>query len=118
MKTVKLTALLAGLAAFSITGPGLAQKQDDKHMGHNMGGMAAKKEVQVKAIIHKADADSGMLNVTHDPIPALKWPTMTMDLPATKRVDLSGIKEGMKALITLKQGRDKQYRIIAIKPAN
>ena len=116
MKTLKLTALLAGLAAFSITGTGLAQQQDG-HMNHNMGGMAAKKEVQVKAVIHKADANSGILNVTHDPIPALKWPTMTMDLPATKRVDLSGIKEGIKALITLKQGRDKQFRIIAIKPA-
>jgi Cu(I)/Ag(I) efflux system protein CusF len=96
--------------------PILAQTTDHSahggHAGHAMGETSA--EVKAAAVIHKVDAKKGVLNVTHDPIPALKWPQMTMDLPVTKRVDLSKIKPGDKVTLTLKQGVDKQYRVTAI----
>ena len=41
-----------------------------------------------------------------------------MDLPVTRNVDLSKLKPGSEAMVTIKLGRDKQYRVIAIDPKN
>jgi Cu(I)/Ag(I) efflux system periplasmic protein CusF len=104
--------LLAGLV------PALADSMDaDK--GHDMSMMKPAGTIgtiPVNAIINKIDVEKHSINVTHDPIPALKWPTMTMDIAVTKRVDLSKVKEGASVILSLKQGRDKQYRITEIKP--
>ena len=67
-------------------------------------------------MINSVDEKFGMINVTHEPVPALGWPKMTMDLPLTRRVDLSAIEMGKTVNITLKQGRDKQFRVMAIEP--
>ncbi len=74
-------------------------------------------EASAAAVINSVDADAGKINVTHDPVPALGWPKMTMDLPVTRQVDLTDVKPGSSVTITLKQGRDKQYRVIGIEPA-
>ncbi len=116
MRASIVAAVVAGVLSVS---PAFAQKSDHSgrggHSGHAMGDTAA--EVKAIAIIHQVDADKGMVNVTHDPVPELKWPQMTMDLPVTKRVDLSKVKAGDKVTITLKQGVDKQYRVMEIAPA-
>lgn len=62
-------------------------------------------------VINSVDADKGTVNLTHEPMPELGWPTMTMDLPVTKRVELGGVKAGDKVDFKLKFGRDKTYRI-------
>ncbi|MEW8496824.1 MAG: copper-binding protein [Candidatus Thiodiazotropha taylori] len=49
-------------------------------------------------------------------MPSLKWPEMTMDLPVTKRVDLSRFKAGDQVHFTLKKGRDNHFRIISMEP--
>ena len=48
---------------------------------------------------------------------SIGWPKMTMDLPVTKSVDLSSVKPGDKVTLVLKQGRDKQFRVVGIKAA-
>ncbi|MFV0297514.1 MAG: copper-binding protein [Hyphomicrobiaceae bacterium] len=112
MKTIISAALLATAMA---TSPALAQSNGHAgHGGHDMGGAMA--DVKAAAVIHKVDAGKGMINVTHEPVPQLKWPKMTMDLPVTRRVDLSKVKAGDKVMITLKQGMDKQYRVVEIAP--
>lgn len=100
--------------------PASAQKaghsgHDGSHAGHSMGDSAS--EAKATAVIHKVDAAKGTVNVTHDPVPELNWPKMTMDLPVTKRVDLTKLKAGDKVRITIKQGVDKQFRVTAIVPA-
>jgi len=114
--------LVVGASALILVAvaPAFAQKADHSghgggHASHEMGGNAS--EVKAAAVIHKVDAEKGMLNVTHDPVPELKWPQMTMDLPVTKRVDLSKVKAGDKVTITIKQGVDKQFRVTEIAPA-
>ncbi|MCG7917706.1 MAG: copper-binding protein [Candidatus Thiodiazotropha taylori] len=67
-------------------------------------------------ILHQVDAEKKMVNLTHEPIPSLKWPEMTMDLPVTKRVDLSRFKAGDQVHFTLKKGRDNHFRIISMEP--
>lgn len=50
------------------------------------------------------------VNVTHGPIPALQWPEMTMDLPVSESVDLSGFEKGDSVRFFLKL-KDQTYVI-------
>jgi Cu(I)/Ag(I) efflux system protein CusF len=115
MRTSIVAAVVAGLLSVA---PAIAQKSDHSghggHPGHAMSDTSS--EVKAGAVIHSVDAKKSMINVTHDPVPALQWPQMTMDLPVTKRVDLSKIKAGDKVTIILKQGVDKQFRVVDIAP--
>ena len=67
--------------------------------------------------VNSVDAAKGVVNITHEPMPAIGWPTMTMDMPVTKRVDLSTVKTGDKVDFKVKLGRDKQYRVTEIEAA-
>lgn len=68
-------------------------------------------------VINSVDAEKGVVNLTHEPMPELGWPSMTMDLPVTKKVDLGAVKAGEKVDFRIKLGRDKQYRVIEMKAA-
>ncbi|HBR98726.1 MAG TPA: hypothetical protein DD979_15330 [Gammaproteobacteria bacterium] len=61
--------------------------------------------------LHAIDMPGKTVNLTHGPIPALKWMGMRMDLPVTRRVDLSGFQVGDDVQFTVKKGRDNQFRI-------
>lgn len=120
----KLETLIAAIAISAIaTGPALASDStstDHSNMDHSkmeMESPADVTEAEASAKINSIDAEGGKVNVTHAPVPALGWPTMTMDLPVTRRVDLSTVKPGSDVMIKLKKGRDKTFRIIAITPA-
>ena len=56
------------------------------------------------------------MNVTHEPIPELNWPTMTMDFPAAKGVKLEGLKPDSQARFRIREGDDGRYVIDAIVP--
>ena len=44
--------------------------------------------------VNKINNYSGLINVSHEAIPALKWPAMTMDIKVADRKILSGVKPG------------------------
>lgn len=67
-----------------------------------------------KGVLHEIDVENRIVNLTHQPIPEINWMGMTMDLPVTKRVDLSEFKANDKVNFTVKKGRDKQFRIITM----
>lgn len=115
MKTSALVAAAAMCATVTLSSVVCAQNSE--HTGHAMS-TGTTDEVKAKAVVHDVDAVKGMINVTHDPIPALNWPRMTMALPVTKKVDLSKIKSGDTVTITLKQGMDKTFRIVGVDKAN
>nr|CRH06461.1 Conserved protein of unknown function. Putative cation efflux system protein in periplasmic [Candidatus Magnetococcus massalia] len=84
-----------------------------EHSNHSdMMPMAGKKKASAMGVLHRVDVDGKIVNLTHDPIPALGWPEMTMDLAVTKKVDLSSYKAGDKVHFTVKKGRDERFRII------
>jgi Cu/Ag efflux protein CusF len=112
MRQIILTSAVLVLGA--LTSPALA---GDKPMDHGAMQASEVSEVQTTAVIHAIDADAGTINVTHEPIEALGWPKMKMDLPVTRRVDLSSLDEGSNVVITLKKGMDNQFRVNAIEPA-
>lgn len=64
-----------------------------------------------EGVINKVDAGKGVVNVTHEPIPALSWPEMTMDLPVAEGVDLSAVEPGDEVRFRVVLGEDQVYRI-------
>jgi Cu(I)/Ag(I) efflux system periplasmic protein CusF len=61
--------------------------------------------------IHSVDAERGVVNLTHEPIPAIGWPAMTMDLGVAPSVDLSAVAPGSDVTFTLERAADGLYVI-------
>jgi len=113
-----VASLLASVVLVA-AGPVAAKDAKMDHSKMNHGAMKAPDnsgEATAVGVINSVDASGGKVNVTHEPVKELGWPTMTMDLAVTKRVDLSTVKSGSKVKFKLKLGRDKQYRITEIQP--
>ncbi|MBZ0105631.1 MAG: copper-binding protein [Sulfuricella denitrificans] len=47
-----------------------------------------------KGTINTINNDAGTVNISHEAIPALKWPAMTMDIKVADRKMLSAVKSG------------------------
>ena len=88
-----------------------------EEMDHSQLHQANQTEATGKAVINSVNQDEQTVNLTHEPMPELGWSKMTMDLPVTRKVDLSTTKPGDQVLFTIKLGRDKKYRIIKLSPA-
>ena len=54
-------------------------------------------------ILNSKMMDANKVNITHEPIPALKWPEMTMDFMVSEDVDLSSWNEGDQIVFSFKQ---------------
>lgn len=74
-------------------------------------------EVSGKGIVKKVDAAAGVVKLAHEPIPAIKWPAMTMDIKAQDAKLLSGLKPEQKVNFFLVKGADGQYIISRIEAA-
>jgi Cu(I)/Ag(I) efflux system membrane fusion protein len=72
-----------------------------------------KPEIWTEAVINTVEADSRILNVTHEPIPELNWPTMTMDFPVAQGVKLEGLKPDSRMRFRISEGEDGRYQIDA-----
>ena len=83
-------------------------------MQHDM--MKKQDAVMGTGVVHKIDSDNRKINVTHEPIEALKWPKMTMDLDVVDSVDLSKLQSGEAIKFHIEMGDDKVYRITEIIP--
>jgi Cu/Ag efflux protein CusF len=79
------------------------------HSGHDMAGDS--KVVMGKGIIHSVSKMNKKVNLTHEPIPALGWPAMTMDLDVSDDVDLKSIAPDQEVMFHMVLGEDKVYRI-------
>lgn len=74
MKTT-LNALLVAL----LTTTGIAIAAEHQHAGHGAPAAApAAAATTATGVVKKIDAQKLTASIQHDPIPALKWPTMTM----------------------------------------
>ncbi|SDD86889.1 copper-binding protein [Ruegeria marina] len=110
MKT--LTATL-GLLAFT-TVPALAQMTHGmNHSNMPMSSEQMEGAVHAKAIVNSIG--DGTANVSHDPIPEIGWPAMTMDLPLLENAEMMGeISAGDEVTLMLVKGPDGMYAIGAM----
>ena len=130
MKFMKINTLIAVIAVTLAAPSAFAQKHDStgSHSGMNHGavshstghqgmdhsGMEHGDQVMGIGVIHRVSKLNKMVNLTHEPIPALNWPEMTMDLPVADSVDLTSLQTGQKVKFHLKLGADKKYVITSI----
>lgn len=73
--------------------------------------------IWTEGVINTIETDSRTLNVTHEPIPELNWPTMTMDFPVSKGVKLEGMKPDHRMRFRISEGEGRRYVIDAIDPS-
>jgi len=85
--------------------PGSAMQM--AHAGHN--------DAHGTGTINAVDLQQHKVNLSHNPIPEIGWPAMTMDFPVDASVDLKAIKPGTRVNFTIEQGQDG-YEIKAITP--
>lgn len=80
----------------------------DDHGDHGASDGAAE-TVRAAAVVHAIAGDT--VNLTHDPIPEIGWPAMTMDLPILEGAHIGGVAPGDKATVTLEKGPDGLYGV-------
>lgn len=72
-----------------------AMSHDATRMAQATQGSAAS-QVTASGKVNSIDPAKHTINITHEPIKALGWPSMTMDFPVNASIDLKAIKPGEK----------------------
>jgi Cu/Ag efflux protein CusF len=67
-------------------------------------------------VVNRVDSTQHKINLTHEPIQALGWPSMTMDFAVAPSVDLSALKPGARVDVTLEKGKGGMYEIQSVQP--
>jgi Cu/Ag efflux protein CusF len=94
-----------GEAASSEHGGGMQMA----HAGHN--------DAHGTGTVNSVDPAKHKVNLSHQPIPEIGWPAMTMDFPVSLSVDLKAITPGTRVNFTIEQQPGGMYEIKAIAPA-
>jgi Cu/Ag efflux protein CusF len=68
--------------------------------------------------VNAVEASDQKINITHAPIPELKWPGMTMDFSLSKNVSVEKIKVGMAVDFELRKEADGSFVIVTLEPAH
>jgi Cu/Ag efflux protein CusF len=79
------------------------------HAGHN--------DAHGTGTVNSVDPTQHKVNLSHNPIPEIGWPAMTMDFPVKPSVDLNAIKPGSRVNFTIEKGQGGMYEIQKIMPA-
>ena len=67
--------------------------------------------------VNSVDPAQHKVNLSHNPIPEIGWPAMTMEFPVAPAIDLKAIKPGTRVNFTIEQGQGGMYEIKAMTPA-
>jgi Cu/Ag efflux protein CusF len=79
------------------------------HEGHD--------DAHATGTVNSVDAAQHKLNISHNPIPDIGWPAMTMDFAVAPSVDLKSVKPGSKVNFTLEKGQNGMYEVHSVQPA-
>jgi len=79
------------------------------HAGHN--------DAHGTGTVNSVDPAQHKVNLSHNPIPEIGWPAMTMEFPVAPSIDLTAIKPGTRVNFTIEQDQGGMYEIKAIAPA-
>jgi len=69
-------------------------------------------------IVNMVMPDMNKINLTHDPIPEIDWPGMTMDLMVSEEVNLEGLKKGDSVEFKVQKSSKGYFHIIEIEAVN
>ena len=98
-------------------------EMDHSTMDHGEAGhtqMEQGRDVWTRATIRAVNADAGTISLTHEPIPAWSWPTMTMTMDAGSGVDLGQIRPGETYRIHIVEAPDRStgYVVMHVEKAD
>jgi len=79
------------------------------HAGHN--------DAHGTGTVNSIDPAQHKVNLSHNPIPEIGWPAMTMEFPVAPSIDLTAIQPGTRVNFTIEQQPGGMYEIRAITPA-
>ena len=85
------------------------QRMQMAHDGQN--------DVHATGTVNSVDPAGHKVNITHQPIPQIGWPSMTMDFAVAPAVNLSAIKPGTRVDFSMTRQPDGMYAIQSIAPA-
>ncbi len=99
--------LKAALGGFTpVEGAKPAATPEAKSVGHHAEGK-----------LLSMDLAAGTVSVSHQPIPSLKWPAMTMDFVLANPALVQGLKPGAKIAIEIVERSPGEWVITSLKPA-
>ena len=94
-----------------------AQAAAPQHSGEMQMAHAGQNDAHGTGTVNSVDPTQHKINLSHQPIPEIGWPAMTMEFPVAPSIDLKGIKPGTRVNFTIEQGQGGMYEIKAIAPA-
>ncbi|CAM4044681.1 efflux RND transporter periplasmic adaptor subunit [Pseudoalteromonas byunsanensis] len=87
-----------------------SKNSDFKRMTHEK----VPNSVWVQGVVNEVMADHRMVNITHDPVEAWDWPTMTMDFTVAKKVDINALSAGQTLHFEVSKTDDGSYELTGI----
>lgn len=80
--------------------------------------MDARAEHMIEAIgvVKKIYKKDGIVSLSHDAIPAISWPPMTMKFPVGDKIDLDSLKKGQTVQFTLHRAQDGSLPLVELCP--
>lgn len=104
-RTLALTLTLAAFLTLGVSGTALAAADHNAHGGHGGHGashaappaQAQSKDIYtVNGVVDSLDKAGRKAVITHEPVPALNWPVMTMGFVFEDAALMNGLKPGDK----------------------
>jgi Cu/Ag efflux protein CusF len=108
----RIPALAVFVLAVAFAQPGLAAEPD--HGDHHTADQAGP-AVKLHGVVNSINAAAGRVNITHDPVPELKWPAMKMNFKAHDPAMLKDLEPGMTVDFEI-QKMGNEYHLTSITP--
>ena len=99
------------------TSAGEGHASHPQHSGEIQMAHAGQNDAHGTGTVNSVDPAQRKINLSHQPMPDIGWPAMTMDFPVAPSVDLKGIKPGSRVDFTIKQQPGGMHEIKTITPA-
>jgi Cu/Ag efflux protein CusF len=91
--------------------------QVPRHGGEMQMAHAGQNDAHGTGTVNAVDPAQHKINLSHQPIPEIGWPAMTMEFSVAPSIDLKGITPGTRVNFTIEQQPGGMYEIRAIVPA-
>jgi len=114
----RIASIVAPLAllALAASPAHAAETKDMPGMKMDSGKSAEGKVHKGQGSVNRIDEKASKVNITHGPIPTLKWPGMTMDFQVKDQAVLKGVTPGQNVEFDLVQAGPGQFVITRIAP--
>ncbi|UCZ56727.1 copper-binding protein [Desulfurispirillum indicum] len=109
-----IIAIIAAVSLLSLTAA-ITMASSHGHAGHGSSGAAIGSTVSANGEVIALDPSGKTITLHHEPIRALRWPAMTMELDLESPSIAEGLAEGDRIVFDLKRLTETDYLITGIR---